>query len=103
MSQTSLLNKPLWNNITRLKLLNKPDGPVKFILEKSPFDEEEMDAAAPKDIIITGRILPDSKIYREGAYRIEMKLLPSYPCNPPEVRFLTPIYHPNVGQDGKKK
>ncbi|CAF4604643.1 unnamed protein product, partial [Rotaria sp. Silwood2] len=37
----------------------------------------------------------------EGSFQIEMKLTSNYPFDPPEVRFLTPIYHPNVGQDGK--
>jgi ubiquitin-protein ligase len=102
------LNKDLFTDINRLKLLNTSTANPKFILDKSPFnddgDQEEAGASAsPKDIIIIGRILPESEIYREGAYQIEMKLLPTFPFDPPDVRFLTPIYHPNVGKDGKKK
>jgi ubiquitin-protein ligase len=102
------LNKDLFTDINRLKLLNTSTANPKFILDKSPFnddgDQEEAGASAsPKDIIIIGRILPESEIYREGAYQIEMKLLPTFPFDPPDVRFLTPIYHPNVGKDGKKE
>jgi ubiquitin-conjugating enzyme E2 T len=104
----SRLNKQLWTDINKLRLLRKADSNVRFLLDKSPFDEfdeeEETGASAsPKHIVIIGRILPESEIYREGAYQIEMKLLPTYPFDPPDVRFLTPIYHPNVGKDGKKE
>ncbi|CAF1185039.1 unnamed protein product [Rotaria sordida] len=103
---TPKLNKELYNNITRLKLLNATTSDPKFVLEKSPFkednDEEETAASAtPKDILIIGRIFPESEIFKEGAFQIEMKLTPNFPFDPPEVRFLTQIYHPNVAEDGK--
>ncbi|CAF1027423.1 unnamed protein product [Rotaria sordida] len=101
---TVQLNKELYNNITRLKLLNATNSDPKFVLEKSPFDEDNVEAAASantKEIFITGRIFPESEIFREGAFQIEMKVTPSFPFDPPEVRFLTKIYHPNVAEDGK--
>ncbi|UJR31840.1 hypothetical protein I4U23_019317 [Adineta vaga] len=105
MTDTRRLNKALWTNMTRLKLLTKPDAHVKFILEKSPFDDDDNDddnqAFIEKDeYLIIGRIYPNSNIYKEGSYRIELKLTSKYPIEPPEVRFLTRIYHPNVDQNG---
>jgi ubiquitin-protein ligase len=103
----SKLNKQLYTDVNRLRLCNKSDAPVRFILDKSPFNEEgeQEEAAATasssKEIIILGRIFPNSEIYKDGAYQIEMKLTSTYPFDPPEVRFVTKIYHPNVGQDGK--
>jgi ubiquitin-protein ligase len=103
MADTSRLNKALWTDIIRLKLLTKPNSPVKFILEKSPFDDEEEENTAGKlnEYVVIGRILPESNIYKGSAFRIEMKLTLQYPQQPPEVRFLTPVYHPNVATDGK--
>lgn len=103
MADINRLNKALWSNITRLKLLTNPNAPVKFILEHNPFDDEdeENDATARDEYIVTGQIFPDADIYKEGAFRIEMKLTSKYPDEPPVVRFLTPVYHPNVAKDGK--
>ncbi|CAF2839461.1 unnamed protein product [Rotaria sp. Silwood2] len=104
----SQLNKELYSNITRLKLLNATTSDPKFVLEKSPFSdngEETAGAAASSkpDILVIGRIFPESEIFREGSFQIEMKLTPNFPFDPPEVRFLNKIYHPNVAEDGKKK
>ncbi|CAF0914892.1 unnamed protein product [Adineta steineri] len=96
------LDKELYLDINKLRRLNLTTEP-KFILESQPFnsDDEEEASATSKDIIVTGRIFPNSDIYKNGSYKIEMKLTPTFPFDPPEVRFLTKIYHPNVGQDGK--
>ncbi len=45
---------------------------------------------------MVGRILIELGIYKESAFRIEMKLTAKYPIEPSEVRFFTTIYHPNV-------
>jgi hypothetical protein len=66
---SSKLNKQLWTDIARLKLLKNAEKQPKFILKESPFhedDEEENAAAQRNDYIITGIILPDSEIYRES-------------------------------------
>jgi len=102
---SSKLNKQLWTDINKLRVLKDAKTQPKFILDQSPFDdgeEETAAAAAPKEYVIIGRILPDSEIYKEGAYQIEMKLTATFPFDPPEVRFITKIYHPNVSEEGKK-
>ena len=33
-----------------------------------------------------------------GVFKLELFLPEEYPMNPPKVRFLTKIYHPNIGE-----
>ena len=98
------LNKRLYTDINRLKLLDRENAPTRFRLQQSPFpdDEEALEAAQQKpEFIITGQIFPQSNIYNQRSYLIEMKLTKLFPIEPPEVRFLTPIYHPNVSVEGR--
>lgn len=97
------LNKKLYTDITRLKLLDTDGAEVRFRLKTSPFngDEEEIACKEREEYTITGQIFPKSKPFDEGSYMIEIKLTKTFPVDPPEIRFLTPIYHPNVGKDGK--
>ncbi len=105
MSSEPRLNKKLYTDITRLKLLNKENAEVKFQLIESPFkgdeDEDELADKKREEYVIIGLIFPNSEIYRERSYKIEIILTKTFPADPPEVRFLTQIYHPNVDTDGK--
>lgn len=44
-------------------------------------------------IMLTG---PAGTCYEGGLYRLELFLPEQYPMEPPKVRFLTKIYHPNI-------
>lgn len=46
---------------------------------------------------ITG---PEDSPYEEGRFELEMSLPEHYPFEPPKVRFVTPIYHPNIDNTG---
>ena len=37
--------------------------------------------------------------YLDGVFRLELFLPEEYPMAPPKVRFLTKIYHPNIGTE----
>ena len=41
-----------------------------------------------------------SKVKTIDHHRVEIKLLASYPRNMPEIRWVTPIYHPNISEIG---
>ena len=43
---------------------------------------------------------PDSP-YEEGTFDMLIRFDEDYPVKPPSVKFLTPMYHPNVHRDGK--
>jgi len=38
--------------------------------------------------------------YEYGLFEVEIKIGEKYPMKHPECKFITPIYHPNVGSDG---
>ncbi|GBE62315.1 ubiquitin-conjugating enzyme [Babesia ovata] len=44
---------------------------------------------------------PESTPYEGGVYKLELFLPEQYPMEPPKVRFLTSIYHPNIDKLGR--
>ena len=40
---------------------------------------------------------PQDTPYQNGIFNLELFLTEKYPMEPPKVRFLTKIYHPNIG------
>mmetsp|Transcript_7046 Transcript_7046/g.20025 ORF Transcript_7046/g.20025 Transcript_7046/m.20025 type:complete len:151 (+) Transcript_7046:104-556(+) len=49
-------------------------------------------------ITMTG---PQGTPYDGGSYKLELFLPEAYPMEPPKVRFLTKIYHPNIDKLGR--
>ncbi|XP_056897921.1 ubiquitin-conjugating enzyme E2 T-like isoform X4 [Takifugu flavidus] len=39
--------------------------------------------------------------YEGGIFTLEIKVPERYPFEPPNIRFLTPIYHPNIDNSGR--
>ncbi|KAJ1305259.1 hypothetical protein OPQ81_000287 [Rhizoctonia solani] len=50
------------------------------------------------DVTIAG---PGGSPFEGGVFRLELFLPEEYPMNPPKVRFLTKIYHPNIDKLGR--
>jgi len=46
-------------------------------------------------------IVPENEPYNKGAFCIQIDFPPEYPFKPPEVTFLTKIYHPNIDEKGR--
>jgi ubiquitin-conjugating enzyme E2 N len=50
------------------------------------------------DVVIAG---PAQSPYEGGVFKLELFLGAEYPMEPPKVRFLTKLYHPNVDKLGR--
>ena len=89
-------------DVTRLKLLSKNDAPVRFLLEKSPFSDDDDDDEPDKteNYTIVGQIFPTSEIFEKTMVRIQLQLGKAYPFNLPRVHFLTPVNHSSVNENG---
>lgn len=44
---------------------------------------------------------PEDSPYEGGVFKLELFLPEQYPMSPPQVRFLTKIYHPNIDHLGR--
>ena len=90
--------------MTGLKLLDKDSANPRFRILETSFDAKndgDLASQTLKEHVIIGQIFPNSEIYKQRSYKIEIKLPTTFPVTPPEIRFITPIYHPNVNTDGK--
>lgn len=50
------------------------------------------------DVLLIG---PPETIFEGGQFKCELKFNLNYPNEPPEFRFITKIFHPNIYPDGK--
>jgi len=43
---------------------------------------------------------PDDTEWESGVFRLKMEFSDKYPIEPPKVRFMTTMFHPNIYADG---
>jgi ubiquitin-protein ligase len=43
---------------------------------------------------------PNKSCYENGMFKLLMQFPTNYPEDPPDIKFITKIYHPNIGNDG---
>lgn len=48
-----------------------------------------------------GLLVPDAHPYNISAFKVELTFPPEYPFRPPKIIFKTPIYHPNIDEQGQ--
>lgn len=87
---SSKLNKLIYTQVTKLKLLDKGDANPRFRVQKTPFDSDDEDESTKRkstEWIIVGIIFPNGEIFNQRAYTIEIKLTAEYPTKRPEIRF----------------
>ena len=74
--------------------------------EKSNIDKEQIEGFILLDSeslwIWKGELIgPPDTPYEKGSFPIQVTFDDDYPVKPPSVKFLKPIFHPNIYRDGK--
>ena len=70
-------------------------------LVKEPICNSEIALENEEDIRIWVVVMqgPSDSPYSEGYFKLRFVFPENYPFKPPEVKFLTTMYHPNIKQD----
>lgn len=57
----------------------------------------------PQDLMVWNAKIngPPNTPFEKGIFNIMLKFDTDYPIKPPSVKFITPMYHPNIYRDGK--
>ena len=53
------------------------------------------------DLLEASLIGPPGTPYADGVFKLEISIPERYPFEPPKLRFITSIYHPNVDTGGR--
>ena len=52
------------------------------------------------DILMATIMGPNGSPYDGGLFQLEVAIPVNYPFEPPRIKFLTPVYHPNIDNNG---
>lgn len=89
----ALLLKRIQKDISKLKddmSSSSDDSPVMAIQINEELTKKHY-------VVLKG---PPSTPYEHGLFELEIEFTAEYPFKPPSVKFLTPIYHPNINNSG---
>ncbi|KAL6615541.1 hypothetical protein ACP70R_037811 [Stipagrostis hirtigluma subsp. patula] len=93
MAQAARLNLRMQKEIKIL--LNDPPHGVSLNLSE---DENTLSSLSSIEARIEG---PEETVYAKGVFSLKIQIPERYPFQPPNVTFVTPIYHPNIDNGGR--
>ncbi|TVU03694.1 hypothetical protein EJB05_50758, partial [Eragrostis curvula] len=93
MAQAARLNLRMQKEI-KLLLKDPPHG-VSLNLSE---DESALSSLSSIEARIEG---PEGTVYSKGVFVLKIQIPERYPFQPPNVTFVTPIYHPNIDNGGR--
>uniref|UniRef100_A0A0D9YBG2 E2 ubiquitin-conjugating enzyme n=1 Tax=Oryza glumipatula TaxID=40148 RepID=A0A0D9YBG2_9ORYZ len=93
MAQAARLNLRMQKEVKLL--LNDPPHGVSLNLSG---DESALSSLLSFEARIQG---PDETVYSKGVFVLKIQIPERYPFQPPNVTFVTPIYHPNIDNGGR--
>ncbi|ULY68577.1 ubiquitin-conjugating enzyme E2 2-like isoform X1 [Chlorella virus XW01] len=83
-----LSNKRLVNEIKQLK--KEPVQDIDIIIDDNNIYQ-----------MIANVRGPEETIYSSGTFKLLIRIPDDYPIKPPSIKFMKPIFHPNIYRDGK--
>lgn len=89
---TASAERRLMKELTMMK--NEKDLGITVTLSKTPRGVETLEVW---DLVIAG---PESSPFEGYNLRARMEFPTQYPYHPPSFKFLSPVFHPNVYEDG---
>ncbi|XP_037451121.1 probable ubiquitin-conjugating enzyme E2 37 isoform X3 [Triticum dicoccoides] len=93
MAQAARLNLRMQKEI-KLLLSDPPPG----VSLNLPDEESSLPSLSSIETRIEG---PEGTVYSKGVFILKIQIPERYPFQPPNVTFVTPIYHPNIDNGGR--
>lgn len=85
--------------------LQRSSNRLKKELSRMSENPPEGISCYPKDdktnVLLANIVGPHGSPYEGGLFQLELEVDNSYPFEPPRLKFITPVYHPNVDTSGR--
>ena len=92
-------DRRLSQDLAQLRSFASENG--SFIIDETPFGNNQGQVTRSGRILIV-RVRPNLREFNQGSFKVELNLT-GYPFRSPNIRFLTPIYHPLVDREGNQR
>ncbi|XP_043825472.1 ubiquitin/ISG15-conjugating enzyme E2 L6 isoform X2 [Dromiciops gliroides] len=74
---------------------------LEALQEELPSYLRDLNSENSNVLVWNALLLPDQEPYNLRAFKFRITFPQNYPFSPPQLNFITKIYHPNVTEDGE--